>query len=89
MDTGVDVRQLRQGCLSAVCVKLAERSAVKSVEVYSVGDEWPACVGRDARPRIVEREFTFLSVPAREFIVRFQADLKDVVISQPRSSSGF
>jgi hypothetical protein len=87
MDTGVDVRFSfdKDVFLGAVCVKLAERSAVKSVEVYSVGDEWPACVGRfDAQTGgLLSGEFTVpIGVRAREFIVRFQADLKDVVISQ-------
>ncbi|NLN19067.1 MAG: family 20 glycosylhydrolase [Firmicutes bacterium] len=87
MDTGVDVRFRfdKDVFLGAVCIELAERSAVQSVEVYSVVDAEAACVGRfDAQTGgLVSGELTIsIGVRAKEFIVRFQADLKDIVISQ-------
>ncbi|MGI6609210.1 MAG: family 20 glycosylhydrolase [Limnochordia bacterium] len=85
MDTGVDIRFSlgREVFVGAVCLKLADRSAVGSVEVFSLVEDELSCVGRyDAQTGgLLSGELTIpIGVRAAVIVVRFQADLKDIVV---------
>jgi hypothetical protein len=86
MDTGVDVRFCfeQEVFVGAVYLKLDDRSTVKAVEVFSEVEAELACVGRfDAHTGgLLRGEFTIpIGVRASLLVVRLQADLKDIVIT--------
>ena len=86
MDVGLDVRiDLSKECfVGAVCIALSEGSAVQAVEVFSE-DEDLKCIGRfDAQTSgLLVGEFTIpVSFDAQVLVVRFIANLKDIVISK-------
>jgi hypothetical protein len=85
MDTGVDIRFKfdKEMFIGAVCLKLADGSAAKAVEVFSLVDEELSCVGRcDAQTDgHLRGELTIpIGVRAAVIVVRLQADLKDIVL---------
>jgi hypothetical protein len=86
MDVGLDVRiDLSKECfVGAVGIALSEGSAVQAIEVFSE-DGNLKCIGRfDAQTGgLLEGEFTIpVSFEAEILVVRFIANLRDVVISK-------
>ncbi len=87
MDVGLDIRiDFSKECfIGAVCIGLADGSAVQMVEVFSENERNLQCVGRfDAQTNgLLEGEFTIpIGVKAKTLVVRFKANLKDIVISK-------
>ena len=87
MDVGLDIRiDLSKECfLGAVCIGLADGSAVQMVEVFSENKRNLQCIGRfDAQTDgLLKGEFTIpIGVKAKILVVRFKANLKDIVISK-------
>jgi hypothetical protein len=87
MDVGLDIRiDLSKECfIGAVCIGLSGGSAVQKVEVFSENGRNLQCIGRfDAQTNgQLEGEFTVpIGVSAKILIVRFKANLKDIVISK-------
>jgi hypothetical protein len=86
MDTGVDVRfQFDDAVfIGAICLGLAPGSAVKAIEVWAASGNDFACVGRfdPQTGDLLKGECAIpIGVPTKEVVVRLQADLKDIVIT--------